>query len=469
MDQAMRKSSVIAITRGDEVLMGQRRQDLAFLGGFHAFIGGTVEPDDYGDEYVTCAVRELGEETSLPPSFLSQVAGRLELIGEWTTPEWSPLRYHSRFYILALSPEEGQTYSNLPETLNSDEFNGGEWIRPKGALDQWRRGDWLISEPIRAVLEHLIAESEEDRFSTSSRYQEAELFPGVWALPLRSKTIPAGITTPGMDHSPALMMGLRTNTIVLQGDELLIVDPGSEVETSRLLDLVAKLNRRVQAIVLTHHHPDHIQGLGPLLESHDAEIWCHRETASRVDFRTRRLLEDGDRLLVGDQTWEVCWTPGHAPGHLALFEPNLRTLIAGDLMASVGTILIAPGEGDMGAYLSSLSRIRSLEPRTIIPSHGWIFGDAQHRIDHYIAHRMKREAMVVRAIETLGQGKIEELLPIVYLDTPEHVWPLARLSLESHLLHLEFQGCIQQVGNQYRLASEEIAGRLSSPKVDDTK
>ena len=46
----MRKSSVIAITRGNEVLMGQRRADLAFLGGFHAFVGGNVEEIDLGDE-----------------------------------------------------------------------------------------------------------------------------------------------------------------------------------------------------------------------------------------------------------------------------------------------------------------------------------------------------------------------------------------------------------------------------------
>lgn len=466
--QAMRKSSVIAITRGKEVLMGQRRADLAFLGGFHAFIGGNVEPGDDGDEYVACAIRELGEETGLAADFLDHAAKRLQLIGEWTTPAWSPLRYHSKFYVLALSPEECGELWNLPETLDPKEFSGGEWIRPRDALERWRCGEWMISEPIRAVLESLTEETTEDHFTNKARYEEAEIFPGVWALPLTSKTIPAGFTTPGMEHSPIISMGLRTNSIVLHGDELLIVDPGSDVEISRLLNLIETLNRRVQAIVLTHHHVDHVQGLNSLLEFHNAEIWCHAETAIRLNRRPDRLLKDGDVLRVGDQTWEVCWTPGHAPGHLALFEPNLRTLIAGDLMASAGTILIPPGEGDMGAYLSSLRRIHSLRPRTIIPSHGWIFGSAQHRIESYIDHRLSREARVVEAIVAIGGGSIDDLLPIVYADTPVHVWPLARLSLESHLIHLEAQGRVLRDANEYRLASDEIAGRLATPRLDES-
>src|SRR5690349_671027 len=76
-------------------------------------------------------------------------------------------------------------------------------------------------------------------------------------------------------------------------------------------------------------------------------VWAHDETAKRVpEVPVARRLEEGEEIVLegpADERWRVLHTPGHAPGHLCLFEERTRTVIVGDMVASVGTILIAPG------------------------------------------------------------------------------------------------------------------------------
>ena len=67
---------------------------------------------------------------------------------------------------------------------------------------------------------------------------------------------------------------------------------------------------------------------------------------------------------------EAHHTPGHAPGHLAFHLRERRALIAGDMVGGMSTILIDPEQGDMGAYLDSLERLRRLDCRTLLPGHG---------------------------------------------------------------------------------------------------
>lgn len=443
----MRKSAVVAITRGSEVLIGRRRPELPFLGGFHAFVGGSVDPEDHNvqDPFLTCAVREVFEEANIR---IQQ--SDLRYVGEWITPAWAPHRYHSRFFVVHLSENHTSDLS-----LTEDEFDASHWITPEQALLKWQTGEWLLSEPIRALLSmlQLGRESLVDEVEFANDHpREAQVLPGVWVMPLRSKTIPAGFNTPGLPGRAAMSMGLFTNTLILDGENYVIVDPGSDApeEIARLLDFLQTRRGSCQGIFLSHHHPDHIAGLSALLEHLDVPVFCHPETAKRlnVDVVTR-TINDGDQIHTGLTCWDVHWTPGHAPGHLALYEPRLKTLFAGDLVASVGTILIHPDEGDMGEYLQTLREMITLNPRTIIPSHGWVIVDAVARLNHYIDHRLLRESRVLEAVRSTGGGTPQKLVPVVYADTPPHVWPLAALSLESHLIHLERQGLVERRGKVY--------------------
>ena len=202
----------------------------------------------------------------------------------------------------------------------------------------------------------------------------------------------------------------------------------------------------MRAIFVTHHHPDHVGALSALAGRlgdgrGSVPVLAHAATASRCeggrDTRFRHLT-DGEIIPVGCRHWRVLHTPGHAPGHLCLHDAAAGTVIVGDMVAGLGTILVEPGDGDMGAYLRSLERLADLEPRKVLPAHGGLLVGAEV-FRRYARHRRMREAKVLAALRA-APGTAAQLVPVAYDDAPKAVWPLARLSLEAHLLHLEAEG-----------------------------
>ena len=148
------------------------------------------------------------------------------------------------------------------------------------------------------------------------------------------------------------------------------------------------------------------------------------------------------------ESWDVLHTPGHAPGHVCLFEKESRTLVVGDMVASVGTILIAPGDGDMKLYIDQLNRLMAYGGKLALPAHGDPIDDPDALFLKYIQHRLAREAKVLAAVQAAGPTGADaaSLVPHAYADTPMHLWPIAKLSLEMHLEKLEREAKVSRVG-----------------------
>jgi glyoxylase-like metal-dependent hydrolase (beta-lactamase superfamily II) len=167
-----------------------------------------------------------------------------------------------------------------------------------------------------------------------------------------------------------------------------------------------------------------------------------------------RLLSDGEELLLEGPTtqrWQVLHTPGHAPGHVCLFEPTLGQVVVGDMVASEGTILIEPGDGDMRVYLEQLRRLEALGARTALPAHGAPIAEPSRLFAFYVAHRLMREQKVLAALSALDRAgaTADDLLPRAYDDTPRAVWPIARLSIQAHLAKLSEDGLVKCDGERY--------------------
>ena len=76
-----------------------------------------------------------------------------------------------------------------------------------------------------------------------------------------------------------------------------------------------------------------------------------------------------------------------------------------------------------------------------LPAHGAPIDEPTRLFRHYVAHRLGREAKVVAALwEASAATSLEDLVPVVYADTPAFLWPIARMSLEAHLIKLEREG-----------------------------
>ncbi len=281
-----------------------------------------------------------------------------------------------------------------------------------------------------------------------------QLAPGVQRVELRSPTLP-----------PAT----HTSAWILGGPEVIVVDPASPWDDEKqaldeALDGLAAAGRRVRAIFLTHHHGDHFAGAMHLRERLQVPICAHATTAALLTgFVTvdRNIAEDEvEALPAGGGSpalrLRALHTPGHAPGHLCWFDAGTRTLIAGDMIAGLGFIVIDPDDhGDMTQYLDSLRRLRALQPALLLPAHGPApRGDAAPaKLDEYVSHRLGREAKVEAALQGAfaahGPATRGELLPIVYADVAPAMYFVADRSLAAHLSRLVALGRARLDGERY--------------------
>lgn len=244
--------------------------------------------------------------------------------------------------------------------------------------------------------------------------------------------------------------------MIVGWSRLALVEPATPFEEERrvLDDVLAALGaegRRVELLVITHHHADHVGDVERLRQRLGVPVYAHLATAARVSWPVDHVLDDGDALDLGEGiALRAVHTPGHAPGHLVIQELSSGIAHAGDMVAGEGTILIDPNDdGDMAAYLASLRRLGGLGAKALVPAHGPVLHQPQAVVEHYVRHRLAREAKVLAAIDA-GAEDQAELLARAYHDTPRSSWPLAARSLEAHLRKLEGDGVIEREAGRAR-------------------
>ena len=411
-----------------EVQWVRRSRTMFFQGGYYAFPGGQAEADETME---ACAARELEEElgVAVDPADLLPA-------GRWLTPAFAPRRFDTSFFI-ARCP------AGVSPAIQSTELDLAEWVRPADALALWNEGDLMTAPPIRHALSCLAdgLEGIDERITADPRAKR-ELIPaiemrkGIVLVPVRTPTLP-----------PAT----HTNCYIIGDEELIVIDPASGYpEEQAILDSVLESmtaeGRKVREVWLTHRHSDHVGGAHHVSERWGAPIAAHAITADELDglVRVDRHLEDGETFVVpGNPDWifRVIHTPGHARGHVCVFEESRRTLITGDLMAGFGTIVIDPPEGHMATYLESLERMAALEPTALFFAHGPASATASEKLRGYIDHRLEREANILEAWQA-GKRDPGAIVPEVYTDVHPKMWGLAERSVSAHLEKLQEEGKI---------------------------
>jgi ribonuclease/clavin/mitogillin len=256
--------------------------------------------------------------------------------------------------------------------------------------------------------------------------------PGVRVIALRTPTLP-----------PAT----ATNAVVIGHDERWIVDPATPhpAERERLLAALGSL-RGLAGIMLTHHHRDHVGAAVWLAERLQLPIAAHPSTPGLVARLTReespvlqmaRPLVEGQVLVDG---WLVLHTPGHASDHLCLYDAARGIAIVGDMVASVGTIVVDPPDGHMRTYLAQLERLRGLGAELLIPAHGDPVRDPHGILTEYIAHRAMRESRILASLTDEPQA-LGTVTRRSYPELDPRLLPLAERACLAHLEKLYEEGC----------------------------
>ena len=433
-----------------EVFVVLRSKQLSFFGGYHAFPGGSIDASDGNPEdprtLAMGAARELFEETGIlrtttavsdedwADAFRHELLDRdgdIDFLGEtgshgleidteafrplcrMVTPKFSSMRFDTRFFMIESRPED-PTPLVLPGELDS-----GQWWTPSAILDAWRAGNLFIAPPILIVLETLAEHPLEEAISKLSdipaRYEGSGLAirwtPGVEMLPV---------------HSPPLPPSVPTNVFLIGHERFLVVDPapsGSDEQAH----LFAAIDRRIdsghqlEAVLLTHHHLDHIGALDAVRKRYSLPVWTHVLTAKDYNLPLDRALEDGDWIDLGTAPdghtpWglRAIFTPGHAIGHLALEDPHYGVLIAGDLVSTIMSIFVgSPGGGHLRTYLDSLRKMQGVSSKILFPSHGPPTLDGSGIFDHTLDHRIWRLEKVLDAVGSSAEN-VEVIAERVY-------------------------------------------------------
>jgi endoribonuclease LACTB2 len=425
------------------VFLVKRAPDQRTFPDYWTFPGGKLDHEDGSQEetqaFLRCALRETLEETAL--DFSEVAADAFEDLGWRVMPPFALKRFESRYFLFEV-PTPLTTYKLSPELAQA------RWAKPQTLIDEWKAGSLHLPPPIRGILEVLAQKGVDltdlKRLGNNRKqlFSDLELHPGWEVVPLRTPTLP-----------PAT----HTNCALVGSSQFLIVDPASpypEEQALLLTRIAARQARGDQplAIVLTHHHIDHMGGAKALSLALNIPIQAHAETIAllKEQFAIETAIPDRYRWNLGKdpatgQNWEVeaLHTPGHAPGHLCLIDLRHRVAHVGDMLAGVGTILIEHPEGDMQIYLDSLALLEKEQLSLAIPSHGPALTRPSESCQSVRKHRLMREEKVVTALQ-IGSLNVETLLSQVYADTDRRVWPLARRSLLAHLHKLKNESRVSE-------------------------
>ena len=217
-----------------------------------------------------------------------------------------------------------------------------------------------------------------------------------------------------------------TNTYVVGRDPAVVIDPGP-ADRGHIDAVRAEAESRggIGAVVLTHTHGDHADGV---------ELLGVEPTA----------VGDGEEKLG----LRALATPGHSADHLCFLRPGSEgslVCFAGDLILGEGSTIVPPAAqaGSLADYMESLRKLQSLEIDVIYPGHGPVISDPAAKIAEYIAHRTEREAKLVAALDRGERSRIA-LLGDAWDDVPAELRPAAAYAMQAHVEKLVAEGKLRE-------------------------
>ncbi|RKQ32721.1 MBL fold metallo-hydrolase [Oceanobacillus halophilus] len=262
--------------------------------------------------------------------------------------------------------------------------------------------------------------------------------------------------------TPTLYPHTTTNCYLIGNDQdCLLVDAGYDVmETRTLLEEAIKENGLAipQRIILTHHHPDHAPGVKQLTDWSPI-IYCHEKEKEEIITAISPLekvshLSDGELIPVAGEKLQIIHGPGHTAGHLSVYLPSPKILIAGDNIVAEGTTWIGPPDGDMIDYLQTLNRLENLKLSKIGPGHGnWVFRPYEH-IEFVRNRRLHREEQIKSLLQEHKHLTSAQLTEFIYNDSIHpSIFQVAKRTTEAHLIKLMKEGAVTLEDSAYSIVS----------------
>jgi glyoxylase-like metal-dependent hydrolase (beta-lactamase superfamily II) len=303
-----------------------------------------------------------------------------------------------------------------------------------------------------------------------------KVIPGVWRLRLP-------LPWPGVPHCNAWALAAGPGVVLVDTG---MHEPGSMAHLERALDQAGLRVEHVRLIVCTHAHVDHCGQAPAIAERARCEVWMHHDHAHHTDddleealkrrvvvahqsgvpaeavqrwierrrgqgtgqagaLRIDRELAEGDTVDTDLGAWRVIDTPGHAPSHICLYQPERRLLISGDHLLGRVSLYFDTGytQDPVAEFLDSLGKVENLDARLALSGHGRPFTDVA---GHVAANRALIDQRLA-AVETALPGTAYEIAQRVYGERFNELtanWLLSKT--RAWLTHLEQRGLAHRAG-----------------------
>jgi len=442
----MREAVSAVLVHDDRLFVVRRQPNLLAFPGYIAFPGGKVDKEDSGYSFdhpllsdfpayqVRALCRELLEEIGfdLELALARGEVRSIAMLGTAITPKFAAVRFSVPHYKIELQQK--------PEiSLDSEEIAWADWLESGELWQQFQCGEMLMVVPTQCIVRTLAADSSAQRvdpfnivYDHERELPYLELIKGVGLIPVPSLTLPPATST------NALRIGDS-------GHPVCLIDP-SPRDGESYARLLQTLDRYpIDKILITHHHRDHHQQAPDIARQLNIPILCSARTEQRLkeafgpdylEGLSIELIQDGDAVT----RWQGSLVrahhlPGHDDGMLGLAPDNLAWFMVSDLVQTQGSVVIPEPEGEMQAYLNSLQRVISLNPKVIIPAHGLPAGETW-LLEQVFEHRMARERQI-EALRLKGKS-IDEMVASIYIGLDQKLLPLAQQNVRQHLRKLGF-------------------------------
>jgi glyoxylase-like metal-dependent hydrolase (beta-lactamase superfamily II) len=252
-----------------------------------------------------------------------------------------------------------------------------------------------------------------------------------------------------------------TGTYVVGRGRVAVIDPGPDLAAHVEALLAALAGETVTHILVTHTHADHSPAARAVQRRTGAAIvGCAPhgaggeavEEAADLDYAPDEEMREGDAVAGPGWTLAAVATPGHTSNHLCFALAEEATLFSGDHVMGWSTTVVAPPDGDMGAYRASLDKLLGRADALYRPTHGPAIADPERHVRAYIAHRAEREAAILARLAA-GDERVEAIVRAVYVGLDPRLLAAAGRSVLAHLEELARRGRVETDGGRYRLAS----------------